>query len=69
VLRPELFSLLPLPRRDLAFCLLVIGTLDPAGLFMAVAFAALVARGARLGAGPTAVAVVAVILTLARWPA
>jgi ABC-2 type transport system permease protein len=65
VLRPELFSLLPLSRRKLAFRLLVIGTLDPAGLFMAVAFAALVARGARLGAGAAAVSVVAVVLTLA----
>jgi ABC-2 type transport system permease protein len=63
VLRPELFSLLPLDRRRLARSLLVVGLLDPAGVFMAIAFAALVARAARLGA--TAVAVLAVILSLA----
>ena len=45
VLRPELFSLLPLSRRRLAFSLLVVGALDPAGVFIAVAFAALIAEG------------------------
>ena len=65
VLRPELFSLLPLDRRRLARSLLVVGLLDPAGVFMAMAFAALIARAAGLGAAPTAVAVVAVILSLA----
>ena len=65
VLRPELFSLLPLDRRRLARSLLVVGLLDPAGAFMAIAFAALIARAASLGAAPTAVAVVAVILSLA----
>ena len=64
VLRPELFSLLPLSRRRLARSLLVVGLLDPAGVFMAIAFCALIARGARLGAGPAAVAVLAVILSL-----
>ena len=64
VLRPELFSLLPLDRRRLARSLLAVGLLDPAGAFMAIAFCALVARGARLGAAPAAVAVVAVILSL-----
>jgi len=64
VLRPELFSLLPLDRRRLARSLLVVGLLDPAGVFMAVAFAALIARAARLGAPATATAVVAVILSL-----
>lgn len=49
VLRPEVFGLLPLERRRLAFSLLAVGLLDPAGLFTAVAFAALIARGARLG--------------------
>jgi ABC-2 type transport system permease protein len=39
--------------------------LDPAGAFMAIAFGALIARGARLGAAPAAIAVVAVVLTLA----
>jgi len=65
VLRPELFSLLPLDRRRLARSLLIVGLLDPAGVFMAIAFAALIARAAGLGAAPTAVAVVAVILSLA----
>jgi ABC-2 type transport system permease protein len=64
VLRPEIFSLLPLQRRRLAFSLLVVGLLDPVGLFMAVAFAALIARGARLGPGATVTGVVAVILLL-----
>jgi ABC-2 type transport system permease protein len=65
VLRPELFSLLPLSRRKLALRLLVVGALDPAGLFMAVAFVALFGYGVRLGAGPAAVAFVAVVATLA----
>jgi ABC-2 type transport system permease protein len=65
VLRPEVFSLLPLERRRLAFSLLVVGLLDPAGLFTAVAFAALIARGARLGIVPAAVGLAAVILSLA----
>jgi len=65
VLRPELFSLLPLSRRRLAFALLGVGTLDPAGPFMAVALAALVVRGARLGVVPAITGVAAVILTLA----
>jgi ABC-2 type transport system permease protein len=65
VLRPEMFSLLPLERRRLAFALLAVGLLDPAGLFMAVAFSALIARGARLGLVPAAVGLVAVILSLA----
>ena len=64
VLRPELFSLLPLDRRRLARSLLVVGLLDPAGVFMAIAFAALIARAASLGAAATAVAVVAVVLSL-----
>jgi ABC-2 type transport system permease protein len=64
VLRPELFGLLPLDRRRLAFSLLVIGLLDPAGLFMAVAFGALIARGARLGLVPAVIGVVAVVLSL-----
>jgi ABC-2 type transport system permease protein len=65
VLRPEIFSLLPLDRRRLAFSLLVVGLLDPAGLFTAVAFAALIARGARLGLVPAAVGLAAVVLSLA----
>jgi ABC-2 type transport system permease protein len=65
VLRPEVFSLLPLERRRLARSLLIVGLLDPAGLFMAIAFGALIARGAHLGAVPAAIAVVAVVLTLA----
>jgi ABC-2 type transport system permease protein len=65
VLRPEVFSLLPLDRRRLARSLLVVGLLDPAGVFMAIAFAALIARAARLGAPATAIAVLAVVLSLA----
>jgi ABC-2 type transport system permease protein len=65
VLRPELFSLLPLPRRRLAFSLLAVGALDPGGLFLAVALGALIARGARLGAGPAVTAAGVVLLTLA----
>ena len=64
VLRPEVFSLLPLDRRRLALSLLVVGLLDPAGVFMAIAFAALIARGASLGAASAGIAVLAVILTL-----
>jgi ABC-2 type transport system permease protein len=64
VLRPELFSLLPLDRRRLARSLLAVGLLDPAGVFMAIAFAALIARAASLGAAATAIAVVAVVLSL-----
>jgi ABC-2 type transport system permease protein len=65
VLRPELFSLLPLSRRRLAFALLSVGALDPAGPFMAVALAALVAHGAQAGVIPAVTGVAAVILTLA----
>ena len=64
VLRPELFSLLPLDRRRLARSLLVVGLLDPAGVFMAIAFGALIARGVSLGAAATVVAVVGVFLSL-----
>ena len=59
-----MFSLLPLDRRRLALSLLAVGLLDPAGVFMAIAFAALIARGARLGAAPTAIGLLAVIVTL-----
>jgi len=65
VLRPEVFSLLPLDRRRLARSLLVVGLLDPAGVFMAIAFCALIARGVGLGAAAAVVAVAAVILSLA----
>ena len=61
VLRPEVFSLLPLERRRLARSLLIVGLLDPAGVFTAIAFGALIAWGARLGAAAAAVAVVAVV--------
>src|SRR3984957_16299772 len=64
VLRPELFSLLPLDRRRLARSLLVVGLLDPAGVFMAIAFGALIARGVHLGVAATVVAVVGVLLSL-----
>ena len=64
VLRPEIFSLLPLSRRRLAFSLLAVGLLDPAGLFMAAAYVALVARGARLGPAAAVTGVAAVVLSL-----
>jgi ABC-2 type transport system permease protein len=64
VLRPEIFGLLPLPRRRLAWSLLLVGLLDPAQLFVGVALAALVARAAGLGAGPILVSVLAAALTL-----
>jgi ABC-2 type transport system permease protein len=64
VLRPEVFSLLPLNRRRLAFSLLVVGLLDPAGLFTAIAFAALIARGAQLGLVPAVIGLAGVVLTL-----
>jgi ABC-2 type transport system permease protein len=65
VLRPELFALLPLPRRRLAFSLLAVGALDPGGLFLAVALTALIALGARLGTAPAITGAAAVLLTLA----
>jgi len=65
VLRPEVFALLPLDRGRLARSLLIVGLLDPAGVFMAIAFSALIARAAGLGAGPTVIAAAAVLLTLA----
>ena len=51
-LRPEMFSLLPLPRRRLAWSLLLIGLLDPAGVLVAVALSAVLVHGVRLGQPP-----------------
>lgn len=64
VLRPELFSLLPVSRRRLGWSLLVVGLLDPANVFLAAALAAVIPAGARLGAAAAAVAVVSVLLAV-----
>jgi ABC-2 type transport system permease protein len=64
VLRPELFALLPLPRRRLGRALLVVGLLDPANVLLAVALAGAVRVGARLGPAATVVAVVGIVLTV-----
>ncbi|WP_243063993.1 hypothetical protein [Humibacter sp. RRB41] len=64
-LRVEMFRLLPIPRRALGRALLVVGLFDPALLFMALAFACLVALGAQSGIGPALVGAIGVLLTLA----
>ncbi|MBO2459901.1 hypothetical protein [Actinomadura violacea] len=64
-LHPEMFGLLPVPRRRLARSLLVVGLADPANVLLAVASAAMIARGARLGLAATAAAIAAVLLTVA----
>lgn len=63
-LRLELFRLLPIRRQTLGWALLVIGLLDPALLFMALAFAGLVALGAQGGVGPALVGALGAALTL-----
>ena len=63
-LRPEMFSLLPLPRRRLAWSLLLIGLLDPAGVLVAVALSAVLVHGVRLGPAAAVTAVFAVALTV-----
>lgn len=65
VLRPELFALLPVPRRRLGRALLLVGLLDPVNAVFAVALAAAIPYGARLGAAATLTAVLAVLMTVA----
>lgn len=64
-LRPELFALLPIPRRRLAWSLLVAGLVDPANLVLAITAAALLAHGVRLGPAATVTAAGAMLLTVA----
>ena len=63
ILRPELFALLPLPRRRLGHALLLVGLLDPANLLLALALAATVPMGARLGPAAAVTGAVAMLLT------
>jgi ABC-2 type transport system permease protein len=64
LLRPELFALLPLPRRRLARALLLVGLLDPANVLLAAALTATVHAGVRDGTAATVVAVAAGGLTV-----
>ncbi|HWD62905.1 MAG TPA: hypothetical protein VG369_10450 [Humibacter sp.] len=64
-LRIEMFRLLPIPRRALGRALLIVGAFDPALLFMALAFACLVALGGQSGLGPALVGAVGALFTLA----
>jgi ABC-2 type transport system permease protein len=63
-LRLEMFRLLPIRRSRLGRALLIVGLLDPALLFMALAFVGLVALGAQGGLGPALIGAVGVLLTL-----
>ncbi len=64
-LRPEIFSLLPLPRRRLGWSLMLVGLLDPANALAAIALGAVLAHGIRLGPAAAVTAVSAVALTVA----
>jgi ABC-2 type transport system permease protein len=64
-LRPEIFSLLPLPRRRLGWSLMAIGLLDPVNALAAIALGAVLARGIRLGPAAAVTAACAVVLTVA----
>ncbi|GAA5188182.1 hypothetical protein GCM10023322_38210 [Rugosimonospora acidiphila] len=63
-LRFELFRMLPVSRTVLARALLAVGLLDPGGVVLAIAFGALVAAGARYGAGPAVVGALGLVLTV-----
>jgi len=63
-LRPELFRLLPVPRRTLARTLLVSGLLDASLVALAIAFGCLVVFGAHGGAWPAVVGALGAALTL-----
>ena len=63
-LRPEMFSLLPLPRRRLGWSLLLVGLLDPANVLAAVALSAVLVHGIRLGPAAAVTAVFAVAFTV-----
>jgi ABC-2 type transport system permease protein len=62
VLAPEVFRVLPVPRRRLSHALLLAGLADPALVLCAVAFCALVAYAIGQGVAATLVAVVAIAL-------
>ncbi|QDP95137.1 hypothetical protein FOE78_03700 [Microlunatus elymi] len=64
VLRPELFAVLPLPRRKLAASLMLIGLLDPANAFLLVALGSVVVKGASYGPAAAVIAAVALVLTV-----
>ena len=63
-LRPEMFSLLPLPRRRLGWSLMLVGLLDPANALAAIALGAVLVHGIRLGPAAAVTAVPAVVLTV-----
>jgi ABC-2 type transport system permease protein len=64
-LRPEIFSLLPLPRRRLGWSLMAIGLLDPVNALAAIALGAVLVHGIRLGPAAAVTAAFAVALTVA----
>jgi ABC-2 type transport system permease protein len=64
-LRPEMFSLLPLPRRRLGWSLMLIGLLDPVNALAAIALGAVLVHGIRLGPAAAVTAACAVVLTVA----
>ncbi|HTZ24507.1 MAG TPA: hypothetical protein VMC83_10995 [Streptosporangiaceae bacterium] len=63
-LRPEMFALLPLRRRALAGALLATNLADPALIFFAVPFAAVIALGAQAGTVAAIVGVAGAVLTI-----
>lgn len=64
-LRPEHFSLLPIPRRQLAVGLLAASFIGVTALVSFLAFAGLIAYGVRLGVGAAFVGLVFTVLQLA----
>jgi ABC-2 type transport system permease protein len=64
ILRPEIFSMLPVSRRRIGRALLVVGLLDPANLLLAIALGGLVRYGARFGLIAAVTAVIAVVLSV-----
>lgn len=62
-LRPEMFALLPLPPRRLAWSLLLVGLTDPVMIILLIAYAAMLPLGYRGGPVATFTAVIAVALT------
>jgi len=63
-LRPEIFALLPLVPRRLAWSLLLVGLTDPVLVLLLLAYGALVPVGLRSGPAATAVAVAATVLMI-----
>lgn len=64
-LRPEIFALLPLPPKRLAWSLLVVGLADPVLVLVLVAYAALIPLGADDGTDTALTGVAAAVLTTA----